>query len=88
MVYSWDGRMSFDKLIWYTVVYILLAGYVSYSSFVLYELRQSNAALTEMNRIQLDLLADIEYGVQPMSQFRGLTNNRSFSCEVSDRTAP
>ena len=80
--------MSFDKLIWYTIVYVLLAGYVSYSSFVLYELRQSNAALTEMNKIQLDLLADIEYDVQPISQFRGLTNNRSFSCSVSDRTAP
>jgi hypothetical protein len=80
--------MSFDKLIWYTVVYILLAGYVSYSSFMLYELRQTNAELIEMNRIQLDLLADIDYDVQPMSQFRGLTSNRSFSCEVSDRSAP
>jgi len=80
--------MSFDKLIWYTVVYILLAGYVSYSSFMLYELRQTNAELIEMNRIQLDLLADIDYDVQPISQFRGLTSNRSFSCEVSDRSAP
>ena len=80
--------MSFDKLIWYTVVYILLAGDVSYSSFMLYELRQTNAELIEMNRIQLDLLADIDYDVQPMSQFRGLTSNRSFSCEVSDRSAP
>lgn len=80
--------MSFDKLMWYTIVYVFLAGYVSYSSFMLYELRQSNMMLTEMNKIQLDLLADIEYDVQPISQFRGLTNNRSFSCSVADRTAP
>jgi predicted nucleotidyltransferase len=80
--------MSFNKLMWYTIVYVLLAGYVSYSSFMLYELRQTNAELIEMNRIQLDLLADIDYDVQPISQFRGLTSNRSFSCEVSDRSAP
>jgi len=80
--------MSFSKLMWYTIVYVFLAGYVSYSSFMLYELRQSNMMLTEINKIQLDLLADIEYDVQPISQFRGLTNNRSFSCSVADRTAP
>ncbi len=80
--------MSFSKLMWYTIVYVFLAGYVSYSSFMLYELRQSNMMLTEINKNQLDLLADIEYDVQPISQFRGLTNNRSFSCSVADRTAP
>ena len=80
--------MSFSKLMWYTLVYVFLAGYVSYSSFMLYELRQSNMMLTEINKNQLDLLADIEYDVQPISQFRGLTNNRSFSCSVADRTAP
>ena len=80
--------MSFDKLMWYTIVYVFLAGYVSYSSFMLYELRQSNMMLTEMNKIQLELISDIEYDVQPISQFRGLTNNRSFSCSVADRTAP
>ena len=80
--------MSFDKLIWYTIVYVFLAGYVSYSSFMLYELRQSNMMLTEINKIQLELISDIEYDVQPISQFRGLTNNRSFSCSVADRTAP
>tara|TARA_Y100000389_G_C17442354_1_gene509399 strand:+ start:268 stop:510 length:243 start_codon:yes stop_codon:yes gene_type:complete len=80
--------MNFSKLMWYTIVYVLLAGYVSYSSFLLYELRQSNAELTEINKIQLELISDIEYDVQPITQFRGLTNNRSFSCSVSDRTAP
>lgn len=80
--------MSFDKLMWYTIVYVFLAGYVSYSSFMLYELRQSNMMLTEINKIQLELISDIEYDVQPISQFRGLTNNRSFSCSVADRTAP
>ena len=80
--------MSFSKLMWYTIVYVFLAGYVSYSSFMLYELRQSNMMLTEINKIQLELISDIEYDVQPISQFRGLTNNRSFSCSVADRTAP
>ena len=80
--------MSFDKLMWYTIVYVFLAGYVSYSSFMLYELRQSNMMLTEINKIQLELISDIEYDVQPISQFRGLTNNRSCSCSVADRTAP
>jgi hypothetical protein len=80
--------MSFNKLMWYTIVYVFLAGYVSYSSFVLYELRQSNAALTEMNRIQLDLLAEIEYGITPLQQFNGLTSNRSFSCRIGETIAP
>ena len=80
--------MSFNKLMWYTIVYVFLAGYVSYSSFVLYELRQSNASLTEMNRIQLDLLAEIEYGITPLQQFNGLTSNRSFSCRIGETIAP
>ena len=80
--------MSFNKLMWYTIVYVFLAGYVSYSSFVLYELRQSNAALTEMNRIQLDLLAENEYGITPLQQFNGLTSNRSFSCRIGETIAP
>ena len=80
--------MSFNKLMWYTIVYVFLAGYVSYSSFILYELRQSNAALTEMNRIQLDLLAEIEYGITPLQQFNGLTSNRSFSCRIGETIAP
>jgi hypothetical protein len=80
--------MSFNKLMWYTIVYVFLAGYVSYSSFVLYELRQSNAALTEMNKIQLDLLAEIEYGITPLQQFNGLTSNRSFSCRIGETIAP
>ena len=80
--------MSFNKLMWYTIVYVFLAGYVSYSSFILYELRQSNAALTEMNKIQLDLLAEIEYGITPLQQFNGLTSNRSFSCRIGETIAP
>ena len=80
--------MNFSKLVWYTVVYVLLAGYVSYSSFLLYELRQSNAALTEINKIQLELISEIEYGITPLQQFNGLTSNRSFSCRIGETVAP
>jgi len=80
--------MNFSKLVWYTVVYVLLAGYVSYSSFLLYELRQSNAALTEINKIQLELISEIEYGITPLQQFNGLTSNRSFSCRIGEAIAP
>lgn len=62
--------------------------YLTFTSFVLYELRITNAMLVEMTKIQQTLLLDIEYDVMPISQFRGLTNNRSFSCSIGDVTAP
>jgi len=80
--------MSFNKLMWYTIVYVFLAGYVSYSSFMLYELRQSNKMLTEINKIQLELISEIEYGITPLQQFNGLTSNRSFSCRIGETIAP
>jgi len=80
--------MSFNKLMWYTIVYVFLAGYVSYSSFMLYELRQTNAELIEMNKTQLELISEIEYGITPLQQFNGLTSNRSFSCSIGEAVAP
>ena len=48
--------MSFNKLISFTIVYILLAVYVSYSSFTLYELRKTNEYLIQMTEYQANLL--------------------------------
>jgi len=72
----------------YTMSGLGLVAYLTFTAFVLYELRITNAKLVEMTKIQQTLLLDIEYDVQPISQFRGLTNNRSFSCRIGDVTAP
>ena len=72
----------------YTMGGLGAIAYLTFTSFVLYELRITNAMLVEMTKIQQTLLLDIEYDVMPISQFRGLTNNRSFSCSIGDVTAP
>ena len=76
------------KLMMYTMGGLGAIAYLAFTSFVLYELRITNAMLVEMTKIQQTLLLDIEYDVMPISQFRGLTNNRSFSCSIGDVTAP
>ena len=77
-----------NKLMLYTMGGLGLITYLTFTAFVLYELRVTNAKLVEMTKIQQSLLLDIEYDVQPISQFRGLSNNRSFSCSIGDVTAP
>ena len=77
-----------NKLMLWTVGGLGAIAYLTFTSFVLYELRITNAMLVEMTKIQQTLLLDIEYDVMPISQFRGLTNNRSFSCSIGDVTAP
>ena len=77
-----------NKLMLWTVGGLGAITYLTFTSFVLYELRITNAMLVEMTKIQQTLLLDIEYDVMPISQFRGLTNNRSFSCSIGDVTAP
>jgi hypothetical protein len=77
-----------NKLISATIGGLLLVAYVTYTSFVLYELRTTNAVLVEMTKIQQTMLSQIEYDVLPMRQFRGLTANRSFSCRIGDASAP
>ena len=80
--------MTMNKLISATIGGLLLVAYVTYTSFVLYELRTTNAVLVEMTKIQQTMLSQIGYDVIPMRQFRGLTNNRSFSCRIGDVSAP
>jgi len=80
--------MTMNKLISATIGGLLLVAYVTYTSFVLYELRTTNAVLVEMTKIQQTMLSQIEHDVLPMRQFRGLTNNRSFSCRIGDVSAP
>jgi len=77
-----------NKLMMYTMGGLGAIAYLTFTSFVLYELRITNAKLVEMTKIQQTLLLNIEYDVMPISQFRGLTNNRSFSCSIGDVTAP
>jgi len=77
-----------NKLISYTVVYIFLAGYVSYSSFALYELRKTNTYLTEMAEYQANIIEAVYSDVQPMKAFGNLANNRSFSCTTGLAVAP
>ena len=80
--------MVFNKLVSYTIVYVLLAVYVSYSSFVLYELRKTNTYLTEMSEYQANIIETVLDDVQPMKSFGNLANNRSFSCSVGLSVAP
>ena len=80
--------MGFNKLISFTIVYILLAVYVSYSSFTLYQLRKTNEYLTQMAEYQANLLEQTNEDVQPMKVFGSLANNRSFSCSVGLSVAP
>ena len=86
LVYSWDGCMN--KLMLYTMGGLGLIAYLTFTAFVLYELRITNAKLVEMTKIQQTLLLNIEHDVIPLKQFNGLTNNRSFSCRIGDVTAP
>jgi len=76
------------NLMLWTIGVLGMVAYLTFTAFVLYELRITNAKLVEMTKIQQSLLLDIEYDVQPISQFRGLQNNRSFSCSIGDMTAP
>ena len=80
--------MVFNKLVSYTIVYVLLAVYVSYSSFVLYELRKTNTYLTEMSEYQANIIETVLNDVQPMKSFGSLTSNRSFSCSVEPWVGP
>ena len=80
--------MGFNKLVSYTIVYVLLTLYVSYSSFTLYELRKTNTYLTEMAEYQANIIELVYNDVQPMKVFGNLANNRSFSCSVGLSVAP
>ena len=73
-------------LLYTNLVYVLST--LQYGSYVLYELRTTNAVLVEMTKIQQTMLSQIEHDVLPMRQFRGLTANRSFSCRIGDASAP
>ena len=44
--------MTMNKLMSVTIGGLLLVAYVTYTSFVLYELRTTNAVLVEMTKIQ------------------------------------
>ena len=80
--------MTINKLVLYTMGGLVLIGYLSVSSFMLYELRKANTFLIEMAEYQANVIETISKDVQPITMFRGLTNNRSFSCSIGLPIAP
>jgi hypothetical protein len=88
LVYSWNGCMTINKLMLGTIGGIILIGYLSVSSFMLYELRKANTFLVEMAEYQANVIETISDDVQPIIMFRGLTSNRSFSCSIGLPIAP
>ena len=77
-----------NKLMLYTVGILLGLAWFIGVAYTLYTITEDVKIMNEAHIQHGILLNELKYDVYPIRQFRGLTNNRSFSCSISDITAP